>query len=290
MLNAHVQAAVRKIAGQNARIKSAKHVPGGSINQTLQITLASGEVFFAKVAKDGVPCPGMFESEAAALNIIAASNTCRVPETLYADQHCLVQTMFRESHKATDWHEQIGHSLARMHQGIQAQQFGFERDNYLGTTPQDNRNAESWLDFWRDRRLEPQIALLFETLDQNDDLLTVLNRLSARLDNYLADCSEPAVFIHGDLWSGNAAADENGSPIIFDPASYFASREAEFGMMRLFGGFGSRTEAAYEEIWPFEPDFETRVELYRLYHIVNHLIIFGRSYYADALAVAKSLL
>ena len=111
-----------------------------------------------------------------------------------------------------------------------------------------------------------------------------------KLDDYLGDIYEAAVLLHGDLWSGNAAADERGEPIIYDPASYYGHHEVEIGMMRMFGGFGPVCEAAYEEIWPFEDGAEKRFALYRLYHELNHLNLFGHGYYESCLSTMKSLL
>ena len=111
-----------------------------------------------------------------------------------------------------------------------------------------------------------------------------------KLDEILDADREPAVLLHGDLWSGNAAANENGAPVIYDPASYYGHREAEFGMMRLFGGFGPRCEAAYQEVWPFQPGHDRRIEVYRLYHQLNHLNLFGRGYYAGCLDTVRQLL
>ena len=290
MLGPNVQRAIRRVTASGDSVERVTALSGGSINHSMKVLLHSGEQLFVKVARDETACPGMFAAEAEVLNMIAASNTVSVPETRYADEHCLIQTLFVEGRKSPDWHASIGQGLAQMHQKIRAKRFGFQRDNYLGTSLQKNRQSESWLQFWRQQRVAPQISCLSAVLDKKDRLLTALEQLSARLDRYLEACAEPPVLIHGDLWSGNAVAVAHGAPIIFDPAGYFASREAEFGMMRLFGGFGPRTEAAYEEIWPFEPEFDQRVEIYRLYHIVNHLIIFGRLYYDEALAVAKSLL
>ena len=93
-----------------------------------------------------------------------------------------------------------------------------------------------------------------------------------------------------DFWSGKAAANEKGEPVIFDPASYYGHREAEIGMMRLFGGFGPRCEAAYAEVWPLQDGYEQRITLYRLYHELNHLNLFGRSYYQTCLSTINSLL
>ena len=243
-----------------------------------------------KVASVETSCPGMFQAEAAALERIAASNTIQVPDTLYADAHCLIQTMFIEGEKRRTWHEEIGRGLAHMHQALQSDEFGLHLTSYLGTTAQCNARHSEWLTFWRENRLQPQIVKLAETFGTDDPLIAALEKLSKRLGCYLAASSEQAVFVHGDLWAGNAAADQHGALIIFDPASYYASREFEFGIMRLFGGFGPRTEAAYQEIWPFEDGSDERIEVYRLHHLTNHLIMFGRPYYQEALGAVKALL
>ncbi|MGR8947015.1 MAG: fructosamine kinase family protein [Gammaproteobacteria bacterium] len=289
MLNENIIVALRKVTSETACISKVNPVTGGSINQAFAVEFDTGKKFFVKVAS-ATNCPGMFQAEADALNKIAATDTVRVPVTHYADDQCLIQTLFEHRAKAPDWHEQLGRKLALLHRATQASSFGYERDNYIGTSSQINAQRDDWEAFWRDNRLAPQIARLSEQLGVNDKLVSSLETLSNRLHLYLGDSNEPAVLIHGDLWPGNASAADAGCPIIFDPASYFASREAEFGMMRLFGGFGARTEAAYHEIWPFEAESDQRIEIYRLYHLLNHLLIFGRSYYADSYACVCNLL
>ncbi|MDX1519041.1 MAG: fructosamine kinase family protein, partial [Gammaproteobacteria bacterium] len=124
----------------------------------------------------------------------------------------------------------------------------------------------------------------------DSELIRLGDRLLNRLDMYLGEIDEPAVLLHGDLWSGNAASDSDGNPVIFDPASYFGHREAEIGMMRMFGGFGPVCEAAYEEVWPFADGSEERINLYRLYHELNHLNLFGQGYYQSCLNTIQGLL
>ncbi len=282
--------AVKQARGPGAQISDCRSLTGGTINQSFSIALTSGEKLFIKLKLPGNPCPGMFEAEAACLELIANSRTIAVPQTLYVDANCLVQTLFLASEKNSRWHEDIGRQLALMHQGITAVQYGFELNNYLGISFQRNEHCDDWLRFWRKNRLQPQITQLAELLSVQDKLVQQLEKLSTRLEYYFQQNRETPVFVHGDLWSGNAAADESGKPIIFDPAGYFASREVEFGMMRLFGGFGDLTEAAYREVWPLEDGSDERIEIYRLHHILNHLIIFGRSYYNDAISTVTSLL
>ena len=100
---------------------------------------------------------------------------------------------------------------------------------------------------------------------------------------------EPSL-IHGDLWGGNIAGDREGNPVIFDPAVYYADREAELAMTELFGGFGTRFYDAYREAWPLHPGYATRKTLYNLYHILNHLNLFGGGYGGQALGMIDRLL
>ena len=78
--------------------------------------------------------------------------------------------------------------------------------------------------------------------------------------------------------------------MIFDPAVYFGDREADLAMTRLFGGFGAAFYSAYESAWPLEPGADERRTLYNLYHVLNHLNLFGGGYRAQAEAMIDRLL
>jgi fructosamine-3-kinase len=96
--------------------------------------------------------------------------------------------------------------------------------------------------------------------------------------------------LHGDLWGGNWAADESGNPVVFDPAVYFGDREADLAMTRLFGGFGRAFYHAYESAWPLEAGADVRFDLYNLYHVLNHLNLFGGGYRGQAETLIERLL
>lgn len=95
--------------------------------------------------------------------------------------------------------------------------------------------------------------------------------------------------LHGDLWGGNWAS-SGGQPVIFDPAVYYGDRETDLAMTRLFGGFGRAFYDAYEAAWPLEPGSARRQHLYQLYHVLNHLNLFGGGYHGRALALIRGLL
>lgn len=288
-LKQRIEDAISAATGETAQIEQASSVGGGCINDSRLVNLRDGRTFFIKTGGGGVPYPGFFEAEFVALSLLGEPGVIRVPRPVAFEEEFIVIEAFREGSPAGDWQERMGRQLAELHLATQSDRFGFERDNYLGTTQQPNDWSEDWTTFWREQRLGWQLDLFARKTASDDTLLALGDRLLAKLDDYLGGVAERAVLLHGDLWSGNAAADESGAPIIFDPASYFGHREAELGMMRLFGGFGSRCEAAYDEVWPLPEGADDRITLYRLYHELNHLNLFGRSYYHACVSTLKSL-
>jgi len=284
-----LELAISEATGAVAKLAGYREVGGGSINSCRIVRLEDGREFFVKSHPDGSQYPGMFAAECRSLTLLAATETIRVPRPVAYDANFLVLERLHETDRPHDWQEKMGRQLAQLHRAGRSDRFGFERDNYIGLTPQPNEWNDDWLAFWRDQRLGWQLELFAKKTDPGDRLLYLGDRLVAGLDRLIGGLDEPAVLLHGDLWSGNAAADERGEPVIFDPASYYGHREAEFGIMRLFGGFGPRCEAAYDEIWPRQAGSEERIALYRLYHELNHLNLFGRSYYAGCIATLESL-
>jgi fructosamine-3-kinase len=287
-LRHEITAALQHAFGNGLHIVSITPAAGSSFSSTARVTLQNCDALFAKYAVN--PPHGIFHREYEALRFLHGTQTLRVPEPVCSGDEFIVTRWIQFGSRAPDWQEAFGRGLALLHLARQSSRYGFDRDNYLGASVQRNDWHESWLDFWRQCRLGPQLAKWQQRAANTDELLKLGDRLLQRLDAYLGAVREPGVLLHGDLWAGNAAADRDGNPVIYDPASYHGHREAEFGMMRLFGGFGPRVEAAYREVWPFESGSEDRIVLYRLYHELNHLNLFGTAYYSQCLATIKALL
>lgn len=288
-LQACIEAAITTASGSTAKLKQSQTAYGGCINDSRVITLEDGRQYFLKMHQRAKNLPGLFKGEFEALKLIADSNSIRVPVAVAYDDEFIIMECFQPGSPADDWQEVMGRQLAQLHQATQQERFGFEFDNYIGTSPQPNQWMNDWTAFWRDQRLGWQLELFSRKASPDDPLIKLCEQLLKRLDELLADINEAAVLLHGDLWSGNAASDEQGQPIIFDPASYYGHREAEIGMMRMFGGFGPVCEAAYAEVWPFQQGSEERIALYRLYHEMNHLNLFGQAYYQSCLNMIKTL-
>lgn len=275
--------------GDKVSISNRTYASGGTINLCETLVLSDGRSLFVKTHGNET-CQGMYAAEARALELIKNTETLNVPKPLACDDNYLILETINEGSPAVDWYEQMGRGLALMHRATRQERFGFESNNFLGTTLQINAWQDNWLVFWREQRLGYQLRLLRANTSSEDPLLSAGQTLMDNLGSILRLDGEPAVLLHGDLWPGNVSANAKGEPVIFDPASYYGHREAEFGMMRLFGGFNKRCEDAYQEVWPLRDGYERRFQVYKLYHQLNHLNLFGRSYYGGCLDTIYSLI
>jgi fructosamine-3-kinase len=158
--------------------------------------------------------------------------------------------------------------------------YGWHRDNFIGPTPQLNAWHEHWPTFWRERRLAPQLALAARN-GHGGPLQRAGERLLASVDTLLAGHAPAPSLLHGDLWSGNAGLLPDGTPVVFDPAVYVGDRECDLAMTELFGGFDADFHAAYRDALPLDHGYRVRRELYNLYHLLNHLNLFGQAYRAQ---------
>ena len=181
----------------------------------------------------------------------------------------------------------LGRALAALHRST-GERFGWRRDNYIGASAQHNTQTGSWSDFWHERRLAPQLALA--VANGHGEIRKPLEQLCGALPRLLAGHAPAASLLHGDLWRGNAGFVAGGAPVVFDPAVYRGDREADLAMSELFGGFPASFYAAYSEAWPLEPGYRRRKHLYNLYHLLNHLNLFGGGYLGQVRATLGLLL
>ena len=232
----------------------------------------------------------MFEAEAAGLAEIAATNTIRVPEVYDVGTRgdCAYIEMERLQLRATTAADETaaGEQLAAMHR-VTAGQFGWHRNNTIGPTPQLNSASDNWTEFYAEQRLRFQLDLAANN-GYHGELQAGGERLLDCLPTILAEHQPVASLLHGDLWGGNWGSTDNGV-VIFDPAVYYGDRETDVAMTRLFGGFGRKFYAAYERAWPLAAGHERRCALYQLYHVLNHLNLFGSGYLGQSLTLLRQL-
>lgn len=274
---AAVEQSIGEATGLQVALGSARPVAGGSINTAFRVE-DQGRVYFVKCnAPDRLP---MFEAEALGLKQLGAAGSLRVPEViaLGADnQHSWLVLEYIEFGMATDATAgALGEQLAAMHR-CSADYFGWVRDNTIGSTPQINTRETDWQTFYRQHRLVHQLNLASAN-GLSPVTVDAGWRLAANLAPFFSRYQPQPALLHGDLWGGNWAADNNGQPVIFDPALYFGDREADIAMTELFGGFDAVFYQAYQGAWPLDADYAVRKNLYNLYHVLNHFNLFGAGY------------
>lgn len=264
-------------------------IGGGCINQALVLRGAT-QRYFAKLNRPD--CAEMFAAEADGLGELHAVGALRVPRPICTGvnngEAFLVLEYLELGTDRGASQKQLGQRLANLHRHTRPR-FGWRRDNTIGSTAQPNAEDDDWIQFWRTRRLNHQLALATRN-GYGRELASRGARLAERLGDFFAGYRPVASLLHGDLWAGNYGVLKNGEPVIFDPAVYYGDREADVAMTELFGGFGPQFYAAYSDAWPLDPGYAVRKELYNLYHVLNHANLFGGSYVAQATQLIDRLL
>lgn len=279
-------------SGLCAEIVRRSALSGGCIDRVERIDLRDGMRIVAKIGSTADL--SRFKAEEAGLRALAATGTVIVPQPLAceADGSTVVLLMeFIEPGSATSrsW-QRLGADLGALHQTDLGHRYGFERNNFLGTTPQINTWHANWVEFIRRCRYEPQINRAVErqllTNDERDALDDLLNRLDAIVPSHPL----PAL-LHGDLWSGNALPTRDERIAVIDPACSIGDGWADIAMMQLFGGFPESCFLAYQEAvnQRVDRDIERRILLYQLYHVLNHINIFGRGYASQMRSLIQAL-
>ena len=280
---------IEQATHQPFTIINTRPVSGGCINASF-ILQGKNKSYFIKLNQRELL--SMFEAEFAGLAEMEQSGTVKVPQPIvcgeFADKAFLVLEMISLTSANSQSDTQLGHQLAALHKTRQAF-FGWHQNNTIGSTEQINQSSENWISFWRNNRLNFQLSLA-EQNNCGSQLIQSVEKLSESLDIFFDNYSPHPSLLHGDLWSGNAAVTHQGQPIIYDPASYYGDRETDIAMTELFGGFGSSFYVAYNESYPLDPDYHVRKTLYNLYHILNHLNLFGSSYLHQAQNMTDTLL
>jgi fructosamine-3-kinase len=281
-----------------------RSVRGGSISHAAQVSTPGG-AYFVKWNTQGAPDQFLREFEGLEALRRAQLNTShplQVPRPLYCapssdvledhhTHHTTIPTPFllmewiETDRVGARFDERLGQGLASLYRAS-APQFGFIRHNYCGTTRQDNTWRDDWATFYTEQRIAPLIRIARDQRELSGDQLRMFTILLNRLPEWISTDESPAL-IHGDLWYGNVLETSHDPPALIDPAVSYAHREAELGMMELFGGFSPRVWASYQAHYPLSAGWRERLPLYTLYHLLNHFVLFGGSYGRQACDIAR---
>lgn len=284
--------ALSTLYGNDVRLAKSFHVPGGDINKAYGIQLVNGEILFMKAnEKSNLD---FFEKESLNIQAIANTKTISTPKLLalgtdngeevgysfllmkFVELGDLDEKFWeRFAADLSDMHKADTESFIPKNDFQNGKKFGFLQDNYIGKTKQINTPKETWLDFFRENRLEYQFKLAEKHFSSDD--FKKINKLLDNLSSFLIEPEKPAL-LHGDLWGGNVMCNKKSRAMLIDPACYVGHPEADIAMTELFGGFSGKFYDAYKQTGLIQPEYSERRDLYNLYHLLNHLNMFGATY------------
>lgn len=259
--------------------ESLEPVSGGDIHRSYRVKLTDGKSLFAKV-NDSMHVE-VLASEYRSLTYLDTVVQGFYPSPVDFVSSSGGGVLLMDYHQMSTLNERssmgLGRLLAEQHI-VTNDTHGWHEDNHIGLTPQYNLQSGSWIAFYREQRIAPQLKLAADHgLPSN--LVANIEWLANNLAEFIDETQVQASLLHGDLWSGNAAFGVGlNRPILFDPAPYFGDREVDLAMTRLFGGFHRQFYQAYHEILPPREGYEQRIKIYNLYHALNHYSLFGASY------------
>lgn len=270
--------------GRETQILRSVPIGGGCINHAMKIETGAG-IFFLKW-NDAKRFPKMFETEAAGLTLLKSAETIGIPEVIAtsdaAGYSFIILEFVDAGRRIKNFWDDFGTSLARLHKNS-SEWFGLEYDNYIGSLPQSNVQKKSWTEFFIDERLEKQIALAKNSGAISSSIIQQFNHLYKRLPEIIPE--EKPSLIHGDLWNGNFMMGSDGKAWLIDPAVYYGHREMDLAMSKLFGGFSTEFYRSYDNTFPLQNGFESRVDIHNLYPLMVHVNLFGGGYLGEVKSI-----
>jgi protein-ribulosamine 3-kinase len=265
-----------------SKIKDASPLSGGCINDAYKISSEKGDMFFLKINSPS----RMFFNEANGLNELRKAAAINIPKVFCTGEDYILTEFIEQGKYPKNFYETFGYQFALMH-NYSSTTFGFFEDNFIGSTPQLNIPADEekkdWAKFYFNKRLFYQFKLAEKNGYADQKFRKAFAGIENKINSILSGSESIASVIHGDLWGGNFICGINGEPYLIDPAVYYGNREADLAMTKLFGRFNKEFYTYYEQTFPLAPGYEYRENIYKLYHVINHLNLFGRGYYDQSL-------
>ncbi len=277
-----------EVFGRELECAEYRMIAAGNINQAIYLNTEKGEFLLKTNHQDFTD---LFKREKEGLDLLRSNCQLLVPQAIaegrLEDRNFLLMEWIKSGKTVSEYSQVLGEGLAELHMATQSH-FGLEVDNYISILPQSNEMRSDWVSFFIEKRLEPMLQrALYEGL-VDERFVARFREIYPKLNGYFPN--EKPSLLHGDLWAGNVITGPKGLPAIIDPAVYYGHREMDLAFSKLFGGFDHRFYQTYHSIFPLEPGFEERVDVYNLYPLLVHVNLFGRGYLSGVERTVKRLL
>ncbi len=281
-------------SGIQSTLDSIHRLSADAHQSVSRVSASSGQQWVAKIASENDADRLIAESDG--LLALGQSGHLYVPHAhpiVLVDGHAVLIMAYLEPAQSAsdeDW-ERFGEALARHHTDDHGHLYGWDTDNYIGATPQPNTRCEDWVDFNAEFRLGYQLRRARDTGKLSTTDASRVNAVIDHLDRFIPRRPHPAL-IHGDLWSGNVlptlVQDQTRIGII-DPAVYIGDGWADIAMLNAFGPPPHSFQEAYTRVHRDHDNLDERILVYQLYHMLNHLNLFGSSYLGSVMRIVSAL-
>ncbi len=265
-------------------------VTGGCIHQAWRLQLHNGQKLFAKTAsRDDFPKLSFEANGLQSLKKFSENGLIEIPQPLLLTQskdHSFLLLPWLNLGMGDQ--KILGRGLAKLHKSSTSQnlqKFGWDIDGFIGSGPQIAGWSKNWGECFVQLRLIPQLKIASKW----GIMLSEWEQLITSLEKYLNNHQPKPSLVHGDLWVGNTSFQKDGKGIIFDPAVWWADREVDLAMTKLFGGFSDDFYDEYDKVWSLPSTAKERIDIYNLYHLLNHANIFGGSYKNQCISTLNAL-
>lgn len=256
---------------------SVSSVGGGSINDCFRFSTSAGDFFIKKNSASRYP--EMFQKEKQGLQLLSSAKAIAIPEIILnfekENEAFLILRYIESGDRIPDFWDDFAASLAQLHRNT-TPFFGLDHDNYIGSLSQSNSKHDSWVDFYREERLDPLVRKARDKGQFGREVSSSFERFYVRMEDIFP--VEAPSLIHGDLWAGNFMVNDDGRPMIIDPAVYYGFREMDLAMSKLFGGFAPQFYQSYNNHFKLEKGWEERIDYCKLYPLLVHILLFGGGY------------
>lgn len=263
------------------------NVSGGCINQCYRVTDSNKRSVFVKLNSIS-QFPGLLLKEKNGLKYLQNQQIIKTPAVKGYEEEGEFQLLVMEwidqaGPTQHSWNK-LGEQLAHLHR-VTSQQYGFDQDNYIGSLPQENTWQQSWVKFFVEHRLKPQINLAKSKGLLTNQHQSLFEKLFVKLPEIFDD--EKPALLHGDLWRGNLVFDTSTDPVLIDPSVYFGSRHMDLAMTTLFGGFDKAFYDSYHHHYPLPQNHKQQWDICNLYPLLVHVNLFGGSYVSSVQSILK---
>lgn len=252
-------------------------VGGGSVNQAYKLVTERGTFFVKLNHESGLH--RIFEKEIHGLKELARAGELEIAKPVgsgvFNKTNYLIEEWIEQGPADQNFWEDFGFKLAKLHKHSNTY-FGFAEDNFIGTLPQINSRSSSWSEFFIHNRLEPLVRSAANRILIDAPHLKKFTEY-LKIAESVFPVESPAL-LHGDLWTGNLLRNDQGEPVLIDPAVYYGHREMDLAMTFFVGNFPEPFYSAYVQEFPLAEDWRYRMDFGLMYYQLVHLHLYGHSY------------